>query len=47
MEKLSMGEYTEVVWAAYAVAAVILLGVAFSTVRSLRQAQKKSQELSE
>jgi len=47
MEKLSMGEYTLVVWAAYLVAFVLLGGCAALSLRGLRQAQKILRELGE
>jgi heme exporter protein CcmD len=45
MEKLSMGEYTLVVWAAYALAAVVLIGIAWISISALKKSQKKLADL--
>lgn len=41
MEKLSMGEYGLLVWAAYAVAALVLGGVAWVSWRGLKTANRR------
>lgn len=45
MEVLTMGGYGAYVWPAYAVAAVMLLGVAAVSWRGLRRAQGRLREL--
>ncbi|MDX2074503.1 MAG: heme exporter protein CcmD [Alphaproteobacteria bacterium] len=40
MEKLSMGEYSGVVWAAYLVAAVVLGVCVWQALRGLRKAER-------
>jgi heme exporter protein CcmD len=45
MEKLSMGEYTAIVWGAYGVAALMLLGCVWVSLRALRAAERKLHKL--
>lgn len=45
MEKLSMGEYGAVIWAAYAVALLVLGAVSWVSWRGLKQAQRSLAEL--
>lgn len=47
MEKLRLGEYTEVVWASYLVAAVVLGLCIVVSLRALKRAKRQLKELGE
>ena len=47
MEKLIMGEYSFIVWAAYGVAFAVLGAVAWVSLRDARRARQRLSELSQ